>query len=257
MNTLPTHPALRHPHTGEPLRAVGVLNGRPIWPVIGAAEDDNNSGGTGNAGGAGGTGQGSSGAAGGAGGSGGAGEGANTGDKPDAGTDRGYPDNTPIERMTDAQQAAYWKFHARKHERAAGQAPNAQELADLRDKATKYDEHQRAQMSDLEREQAKAAELQKKVDKFERGDLRRAAAKNAGLTADDAEFITGKTPEEMAASAVRLKERLGSAGTATRASSHDQGARGRSGANQSKSEAGMAEARKRGFVKTAAQTTQT
>lgn len=38
---LPTHPALRHPRTGEPLRAVGLLrDGRPVWPVMGASPDD-------------------------------------------------------------------------------------------------------------------------------------------------------------------------------------------------------------------------
>lgn len=35
------HPSLCHPHTGEPLMALGARrDGRLIWPVIGAAEDD-------------------------------------------------------------------------------------------------------------------------------------------------------------------------------------------------------------------------
>jgi hypothetical protein len=39
--TLPVHPSMRHPLTGEPLAAVGIRrNGDPIWPVLGAAEDD-------------------------------------------------------------------------------------------------------------------------------------------------------------------------------------------------------------------------
>jgi hypothetical protein len=38
--TLPTHPFLTHPRTGDPLTAVGVLRGRPVWPVIGASPDD-------------------------------------------------------------------------------------------------------------------------------------------------------------------------------------------------------------------------
>jgi hypothetical protein len=29
-----------HPHTGEPLRAVGFVRGRPVWPIMGASEDD-------------------------------------------------------------------------------------------------------------------------------------------------------------------------------------------------------------------------
>lgn len=37
----PTHPHLLHPHTGQPLRALGVRrNGAPIWPQLGGAPDD-------------------------------------------------------------------------------------------------------------------------------------------------------------------------------------------------------------------------
>lgn len=35
------HPTAVHPHTGEPLRAIGILkSGRVVWPVMGAAEGD-------------------------------------------------------------------------------------------------------------------------------------------------------------------------------------------------------------------------
>lgn len=34
---LPTHPTLRDPRNGEPLRAVGVVRGRPVWPVMGGS----------------------------------------------------------------------------------------------------------------------------------------------------------------------------------------------------------------------------
>lgn len=30
--------------------------------------------------------------------------------------DKGFPEGTPLSEMTDAQQAAYWKHHARRHE---------------------------------------------------------------------------------------------------------------------------------------------
>lgn len=36
----PTHPTLRHPRTGLPLRAVGWFRGRPMWPVIGGDGTD-------------------------------------------------------------------------------------------------------------------------------------------------------------------------------------------------------------------------
>lgn len=41
MIRLPLHPTLVHPHTGEPLQAIGLRrNGTPIWPIMGASEDD-------------------------------------------------------------------------------------------------------------------------------------------------------------------------------------------------------------------------
>lgn len=38
--TLPVHPTLIDPATGEPLEALAVIGGRTVWPVIGGAEDD-------------------------------------------------------------------------------------------------------------------------------------------------------------------------------------------------------------------------
>jgi hypothetical protein len=35
--TLPTHPTIVDPRTGEPLRAVGIVEGRPVWPILGAS----------------------------------------------------------------------------------------------------------------------------------------------------------------------------------------------------------------------------
>lgn len=42
---LPFHPTKRHPHTGNRLRAVFVReDGSPVWPVLGASEDDDKGG---------------------------------------------------------------------------------------------------------------------------------------------------------------------------------------------------------------------
>lgn len=256
---LPAHPFLRHPHTGEPLRAIAMINGRPLWPVMGASPDDDNAvnnGGTGTGGNGGsqgnggntGTGTGNGGAQ----GAGGTGTGAGTD------TDRGFPENTSLEDMTTEQQVAYWKFHARRHEHAALKAPSAQELAELRDKAGKYDKGQRAQMTELEKAKADNADLQKQLGVYQLADQRRDAATAAKLPAEYAKFITGATPEEMKASAEELKNLVGAGGAngSTTHATHDQGRRSRSGTAQSKSEAGMAEARKRGYAKPAAQTTQ-
>lgn len=49
--TLPTHPTLRHPLTGEPLRALGVTKyGRWIWPQLGGDETAGTGGDTGGTG---------------------------------------------------------------------------------------------------------------------------------------------------------------------------------------------------------------
>jgi len=41
------HPTLRHPLTGEPLEAVGVVGDEPLWPIVGGGEGDDDSGGGG------------------------------------------------------------------------------------------------------------------------------------------------------------------------------------------------------------------
>jgi hypothetical protein len=56
---------------------------------------------------------------------------------------RGFPEGTPLEQMTDAQQAAYWKFHSRKHEDAvkayAGITPDQAKQFKDRSEKLEYD----------------------------------------------------------------------------------------------------------------------
>lgn len=107
---LPLHPTNRHPLTGERLRAVWIRpDGRPVWPIMGGAPDDQ------------------------AGGDAGAADADKGGDQggdadkdkggSDAGADdakdRGFPANTPVAEMSAPQQAAYWQHQARKHETRA------------------------------------------------------------------------------------------------------------------------------------------
>lgn len=87
-----------HPSTG--LRALGMSKRGPIWPVLGGSEDA-----------------------------------PDVPDSPEAPemTSHGFPKKTPVEDMSPEQQAAYWKFHARKHENTVkgygGKTP--QQIADL------------------------------------------------------------------------------------------------------------------------------
>lgn len=117
---LPVHPTRTHPHTGEPLRALWIRpDGRTMWPILGASPDDG--GGDGGNGGQGGGdgGQGGTGGNGGATGGTGGGQGGSSGQQnaTDAqGRDLGYPKDTPVAEMTDAQRAAYHQHQSQKHE---------------------------------------------------------------------------------------------------------------------------------------------
>lgn len=161
------------------------------------------------------------------------------------GTERGYPEGTPLEQMTPDQREAYWRHHSRHWESRAKQAPSVDELKDLRTKAAEFDKVRQAQMTELEKANATIAELQVKTAGFELTEMRRQAAKAAGLPTDDAEFITAATPEDAKAQAERLKERLGTAGTGTGTDTdgHDQGHRRQQ--KPSGKDAGLAEARRR------------
>lgn len=79
-----------HPFTH--VQAIGFTSRGPVWPVMGGSGDGDEDG---------------------AGAQGGAqsGQGASHG-----GSDKGFPADTPVAQMTDAQQAAYWKHYSREHE---------------------------------------------------------------------------------------------------------------------------------------------
>jgi hypothetical protein len=105
---LPLHPTMRHALTGEPLRALYVdKHGRPRYPIMGGAEDDD------------------------AGGSAddkaddSSGGDTKSDDKPDQSADTGFPANTPVAEMTLEQQVAYHKFQSRKHEERASEYRSA------------------------------------------------------------------------------------------------------------------------------------
>jgi hypothetical protein len=96
ISTLPLHPTMRHPLTGEPLRALYVDKaGRARYPIMGGSDDPPN----------------------------------DPPDDPppsdppaddppkdDPPADLGFPKDTPVAEMTAEQQSAYYKHQARKHE---------------------------------------------------------------------------------------------------------------------------------------------
>lgn len=81
-----------HPTTG--IQAIGMVRRGPIWPIMGASEDH----GAGDAGGGGGA----------------EADSATESGEQNGNPGRGFPEGTPIAEMTDAQQAVYWRFHSRR-----------------------------------------------------------------------------------------------------------------------------------------------
>lgn len=251
-----------------------TMSGQRWARVMRDANSDGGTGGGGGAGQAGGQAGGQPGAA--AGGQGGTGQGGSTGaagqppgqqpgqqggtgagGQGGSGTDgdRGYPENTPLAQMNVDQQAAYWKFHARKHENAVkglGLTPGneAAELQALREAQAELKKRQDAELSDVDRLTKEREELAVKVRDLEVAQIRTNAATAAELPADMAQFITAEDAATAKQQAETLKARMAPGGGA--GGVHDQGHRRQ--APKSGAEAGRAEAQRR-FGKPA-QTTQ-
>lgn len=131
---LPAHPTAVDPRTGQPLRPLGVVGTRVVWPILGGAEPDPEP-------------------------------------KPDPAPDpdakpkpdpeppkpedRGYPLNTPVADMTAEQQIAYWKYHSRKHENAL---KDAGDLEELRARAARADELEAQHATESQKAAKKAAD---------------------------------------------------------------------------------------------------
>ena len=112
--TLPLHPTMRHPRTGAPVRALYVrADGRTMWPIMGAAPDDPPAGDAAAAAAAAATAAAATAAA--------AEKAAADKAAADAAAagaanDLGFPANTPVAEMKFAEQVAYHKHQARRHE---------------------------------------------------------------------------------------------------------------------------------------------
>ncbi len=170
--------------------------------------------------------------------------------------DRGYPASTPVAEMTAPQQAAYWKFHSRKHEdqlKGLGLTPGKEsdELKALRAADEELRKQRDAQLSDVERLTKERDEAAAKAAALETDKVRTSAAIAAKLPPDMWEFITADDAATAKQQAEKLAERLKSTTTGT--SGFDQGHRPKLAAKGR--DAGLAEAQRR-FAKPA-KTTQT
>lgn len=78
-------------------------------------------------------------------------------------TDKGFPADTPVADMTAEQQAAYWKYHSRKHETLAKAREDYDQMKAL---AEKWTEHEKASKpADQVKAEEDAEEIRKAAEK--------------------------------------------------------------------------------------------
>ncbi|MFB8071138.1 hypothetical protein [Streptomyces californicus] len=125
--------------------------------------------------------------------------------------EHGYPDATPVAEMATEHQVAYWRHHARKHEKRADGAPDSAELERLRQADEELKRRQASELTDAERLQAEkdAAETARQAAERERDEARAEAlritvAASKGLTPKQAARLQGSTKEELEADADEL-----------------------------------------------------
>lgn len=173
--SMPTHPTLRHPRTGDPLRAIWVRpDGRAMWPIMGGSETPP--------------------------------EPtppapvptpppAPTPPGPGPDKDLGFPKDTPVAEMTAEQQAAYWKHNARKHETRYKDVVGDRTSEDIKNDLAAYAEIQKQQMTPAEqaltaaREEGKTEALKTEREKTATA-IFRAALETSGVEGDDLDDLT-------------------------------------------------------------------
>jgi hypothetical protein len=156
-DNLPLHPSLRHPLTGEPLRAVYVdKHGRPRYSIMGGAPDDPpDAAAKAAADAAAATAAAEAKAAADA----AAAKAAEDAKKGDEGKDLGFPKDTPVAEMNTAQQAAYHRHQSQKHEsrnRELLKITGGKHGDDLRKEFEELEKLRKSQMSDGEKAVAEA-----------------------------------------------------------------------------------------------------
>jgi len=169
LDDLPVHPYLTHPHTGHPLRAIGILpSGKVCWPVMGAAEGDGGAGGGDGAGGA------------------------------DGGDSGGSGDGTTGKPPADAGGKTFSQAEV---DRIVADRLARENLATLKDKAAKYDKAEADKLPELERAKAAAkdegaAEVRAELTRERVLDKIEVAAAGRFTDPEDAQLHLGKRVDE-------------------------------------------------------------
>lgn len=98
--------------------------------------------------------------------------------------EHGYPKETPVAEMSDKEQAAYWKYHARQHE---SKAKSREDYDDLKALADKWRAHENESKTpdqkaiDQAKEEARAEERRKIAPRLVRAEFK---AQGVGIDKD-------------------------------------------------------------------------
>ncbi|OKI19671.1 hypothetical protein A6A07_07400 [Streptomyces sp. CB03911] len=131
----------------------------------------------------------------------------------------GFPEATPLESMSAEHQAAYWKYHARRHEAAVKASPDAAELERLRAADAELATRKAADLSETDRLKAEkdaadaaTATARAEADAANRRVLLLEVAAEKHLTPAQAARLQGATRDELIADADALKADFAPAG---------------------------------------------
>lgn len=213
MQHLPIHPRLRHPLTGEPLRAVGFSRRGPIWPILGAAE-----------GGEGGSGEGSSSGEGSA-GDGAAGAGEGEGGKPGEGSgELGEGGKRALQEERDSRKAAERRAKAAEAELEKHRKASQSDQEKALDTARKEGE---SAADERWKTRTVSAEVRAAAAALKFHDPRDAVVQLHGqlgdITVDDDGEVDGKAIEKLLADLKERKPYLVDEGKQTTAPARDAG----------------------------------
>ncbi|MGW4114816.1 hypothetical protein ACWEFJ_28410 [Actinosynnema sp. NPDC004786] len=171
---LPVHPTLLDPRTGEPLEAIGVINGRVIWPQMGGAPDDDED---------------------------------QDDDQDDDGDEDQEPDDADDDQDDDQDDKPRGKRALRK--KNSENRNLRRRLTQAEEDAQKWRDYQASQKTDQEKQADRLTEAETRLGKVENENVRLRIALSKGLTLKQAMRLVGDTEEELEADADDFLAELG------------------------------------------------
>lgn len=172
--TLPVHPTLIDPKTGEPLEAIGVFNGRPVWPILGGSGEDEDDD-----------------------------------DQDDEDDDEGQEPDDDADADQDDADPKPGKGKRIVRKKNAENRNLRTRLRESEEKAKQWDNHVAKNKSKEEQDAEKLAETEKRASTSESELIRLRVALRKGLTEKQAARLVGETEEDLEADADEFLAELG------------------------------------------------